>query len=240
MLKSLLLDLDGTLLPMETEKFVEHYMMALAPQVKDFMEPQLFLKMLMSSTYEMINNTDGSLTNEQVFTQHFLSTTGIIKEGIWPVFDRFYLEVFPALKKHVQPTELAKEIVTIAKAQGRKIAIATNPVFPKTAIYERLNWLGLSDFPFDFISYYENSHFCKPQIEYYQEIVTRLGLAPSEAIMIGNDMQEDMVASKLGIDTYLLNDFPIDRGEPKYLVKQQGSLQELKQQLMGKEGIFRE
>ena len=40
--------------------------------------------------------------------------------------------------------------------------------------------------------------------------------------MIGNDMQEDMVASP-GLSTYLVTDFRIDRGQPTYSVDQQGS-----------------
>ena len=58
-------------------------------------------------------------------------------------------------------------------------------------------------------------------------IVDRIGLKPEECVMIGNDMQEDMVASTLGLSTFLVTDFRIDRGQPTYSVDQQGSLADL-------------
>ena len=39
------------------------------------------------------------------------------------------------------------------------------------------------------------------------------GLDPKRCIMIGNDMQEDIVASRLGMKTILVEDFRIDRSE---------------------------
>jgi FMN phosphatase YigB (HAD superfamily) len=238
MSKAILFDLDGTLLQVDTDKFVEHYMKALVPHIIDFMPADKFLKVLWDSTNVMIRNIDENLTNEEVFTQHFLESTGINKEEIWPVFDRFYLEHFPKLKVHTSPSKDAKEIIQIAKEQGRKIAIATNPVFPKAAIYERLNWLGLGDYPFDLVTVYEESHFCKPQTDYFMEVLNKMDVAPENAIMIGNDMQEDMVASQLGMETYLVTDYLIDRGTPQYKINQKGTLEELKKQIKAKQGVF--
>ena len=238
MAKALLFDLDGTLLPMNTDEFVKHYMRALAPQVKDFLDPEQFGKVLWAATGKMIKNTDPQLTNEEVFVEHFVKNTGIQRSDIWPTFDRFYEEHFQHLKKHTFPTELSKEIVHIAKEQGRKIVVATNPVFPKAAIYERLNWLGMKDFPFDLVTVYEESHFCKPQPQYFQEILEKIGVIPEQAVMVGNDVQEDMVASKVGLHTYLVTDYLIDRGQPSYEVDQKGTLNDLYYQLKNQEGIF--
>ncbi len=238
MAKAILFDLDGTLLPVDTDQFVEHYMMAIVPYIKDYIDPNKFLKILWDSTHEMMKNTDGNLTNEEVFTKHFLAKTGFNKEDIWPVFDRFYEEHFPSLVRHTKPTELAKEIIHTAKNQDRKIVIATNPVFPKTAIYERLNWLGLVEFPFDMVTVYEESHFCKPHSHYFNEILDHLGMKAEDTIMVGNDIQEDMVASKLGMETFLVTDYVINRGEPTYQISQEGTLSELKEQINSKVGIF--
>lgn len=166
MAKALLFDLDGTLLPMNTDQFIEQYMRALAPNVASFLDPKAFIKIIWESTNDMIKNTDHNLTNEQVFIDSFVKRTGIQQSDIWPTFVRFYEEEFPLLKIHTNPSPLSKEIVEIAKEQGRKVVIATNPVFPKAAIYERLKWLDLLDFPFDLVTVYEESHFCKPQPKY--------------------------------------------------------------------------
>ena len=236
--KALLFDLDGTLLPMDTDAFVKEYMKAIAPHIGNHLDTETFLKVLWGGTREMITNLDPNLTNEQVFKAYFTKNTGIEEKEIWPVFDQFYQEHFPMLKEHTSPSNLSKEIIKIAKEQGRKIAVATNPVFPKAAIYERLKWLELDDYPFDHVTVYENSHFCKPNREYFQEILDRIGGIPEDTVMIGNDIQEDMVASQLGMKTFLVTDYLIDRGEPVYNIDQKGTLEELKQYIESKEGIF--
>ena len=238
MAKAILFDLDGTLLSVHTEEFVHHYMRALVPHVQSAIPPEKFMKSLWDATGEMIKSKDAKITNEEVFIKHFIETTGVKKDEIWPIFDQFYSEHFPKLIKHTNPSPLAKEIVSIAKEQGRKIAIATNPVFPKTAIYERLNWLGLLDFPFDLVTVYEESHFCKPNPNYFKEVLEKIKVEPHDAIMVGNDVQEDMVAGKIGMDTFLVTDYLIDRGEPSYPITQKGTLTELKHQLENRIGIF--
>ena len=56
--------------------------------------------------------------------------------------------------------------------------------------------------------------------------------------MVGNDVQEDMVASELGLKTYLVTDYTIDRGKSNYKIDQRGTLTQLKDQIGEKQGIF--
>lgn len=72
-------------------------------------------------------------------------------------------------------------------------------------------WCRIEDFEWLFVTTLEDMHFCKPHIQYYQEIVDYLGLDPERCVMIGNDVQEDMVAGKLGMKTVLVEDYCIDR-----------------------------
>lgn len=54
---------------------------------------------------------------------------------------------------------------------------------------------------------YENSHFCKPNPRYYQEILDRLDCRPDEAIMIGDDWENDIEpAARAGLRTYWIED----------------------------------
>ncbi len=238
MTKALLIDLDGTILQADTEEFVKQYMKSLTFYIKDYYHPEKFIKDIWESTEEMINNLDSNYTNKDIFSKHFLKKAGVSHSEVWPLFDKFYLEHFPKLKEHVIPTPISKDIVDIAKKQGRKVVIATNPLFPKDAIVERLRWLELEESLFDLITSYEDSHFCKPHRHYFQEILEKIETKPEDAIMIGNDMQEDMVASELGISTYLVKDYFIDRGTSKYTVNQSGTLVQLKNHLENNIGLF--
>lgn len=238
MAKALLFDLDGTLLPMDTDQFIKNYISELASRMTHLMEPKDFVKALMTGTEAMVKNLDSTKTNEQVFEETFLPLTTLKKEEIWPSLNDFYDSVFPTFSHLTKPTKMAKQVVEEAIKQGYKVAVATNPLFPKTAIYHRLTWAELDAVPFELVTVYENIAFTKPHKEYYQEISNRLGVLPEECIMIGNDKQEDMVASSIGMKTFLVEGNVIDRGEPNFFIDDHGTLEELYDKLRKLEGLF--
>lgn len=225
-IKAILFDLDGTLLPMDTDAFVESYIKLLAQEVAHIVEPQGFVKALWSATHTMIGDKNPEKSNEQVFEEAFLALLEIEKEDIWPVLDKFYAESFPKLVQFTQPNQLSREIIEEVLSQGKKVAVATNPLFPKVAIMERLKWASIEDLPFDHVTYYENSFFTKPHTDYYSGICQAIGVKPEHCLMVGNDMQEDMIASKLGMKTFLITDYLIDRGNHRFEPDWQGSMQD--------------
>lgn len=239
MIKACLFDLDGTLLPMDLDHFVEMYLKALAPHTAHVLPPDKLIPAIWQATKAMIESDEGNLTNEQVFEREFLKLTGLQKEEIWPLFLHFYEEEFPRLKEHATYEPLARQVMEAALSQGYKVAVATNPVFPKAAIYERLRWAGVADLPLEMVTVYEETHYCKPRPEYYVEVAECLGVKPDECVMIGNDMQEDMVASTVGMKTFYLDQCRIDRGQPVYPVDQEGTLSDLLQAIQTGTGVFK-
>ena len=235
---TILFDLDGTLLEMHTESFIEHYLQELGAYIGDRYDAKRMLALIWDATKAMIQSDDPQKTNEQVFTEHFLRAAGLHKEQIWPLFDAFYRDVFPTLVRHTHPSPWAKPIVAAAKRHGYRLVVATNPVFPREAIYCRLSWLELPPEQFDLITVYEDFHHTKPNPGYYREICDRLGVRPADCVMVGNNMQEDMVASQLGMKTFLVTDYLEDRGEPAYPVQQRGTIKELYQAIAERSGVF--
>ena len=76
-------------------------------------------------------------------------------------------------------------------------------MFPRRAIEHRLDWAGVLDFPFKLVTSYENSHFCKPNPHYYEEILGRLDCRPDQAMMVGDDLANDIQpAAQVGLRTY--------------------------------------
>jgi len=55
-------------------------------------------------------------------------------------------------------------------------------------------------------------HFCKPNLEYFEEVLSFIDRKPEECLMVGNDVEEDLAAGALGMKTYLVEDFILDRG----------------------------
>ena len=70
----------------------------------------------------------------------------------------------------------------------------------------RIRWAGCNPDDFKYITAYENSRFSKPNLKYYEEVLEKTGYKPEEVIMVGNDVREDMIVNKLGIDSYLITD----------------------------------
>lgn len=239
MIKACLFDLDGTLLPMDTYQFVEKYMRLLSSKMSHFLPPEQFTRSLWKATLTMMRNRDHTKTNQEVFEASFVAETGIPWSQIADDVNRFYEQDFPTLRKYVGFQPLARAAVETALEQGYQVAIATNPVFPKVAVLERLRWAGIDDLPFSLVTVYEETYFCKPHLEYYQGIAKQIGISPQECVMIGNDMQEDMVSTKLGMRTFLLQSHRIDRGNPTYPVDQEGELEDLLTALQQKTGPFR-
>lgn len=235
---TILFDLDGTLLEMQTEPFVKSYLKELGSHVGDKYDTQKLLALIWDSTKAMIMSQEPDKTNEQVFIEYFQGHGEWDKDELWPIFNAFYRDVFPTLSHLTYPSPWAKKIVESAKEQGFRIAVATNPVFPRDAIHHRLAWIGLVADDFELVTVYEESHFTKPNPGYFTEICQKLGVKPTECVMVGNHMQEDMVASKLGMKTFLVTNWLEDRGEPQYQVDQKGTIEELYTAISERKGPF--
>lgn len=225
-MNTILFDLDGTLLPLNMEQFAQGYFAHLAKKLSDHINPKELSNHIWGSTKYMVKNLEPNKTNKEAFFEDFSNRIENDLNVLHPILDDFYRNDFGSLKSLTQPTDLSKKIVSILLEKGYDLVIATNPMFPKDAIYHRVEWAGLNAEDFKLITTYENMHYCKPNLEYYEEILSIIGKRSDEVMMVGNDAQEDMIASKLGAKTYLVNDCIIDRKEGDITPDYEGTLEE--------------
>ena len=203
MLRAILFDLDDTLLSTGLNTFLPAYLRALAAQVSHLVDPRAFTEALLASTMVMTSPHDPGLTNQQVFEADFFPRVGVPAEVLRPLFDRFYAEAYGSLRTLVSPRPEAPAVVGAAVRKGLDVVIATQPVFPLTAIRQRMQWAGVDAFPYRLVTSYECMHACKPQVEYYLEIAAMIGRAPAECLMVGNDPEQDIApAAEAGMATY--------------------------------------
>lgn len=233
MVNTLLFDLDGTLLPMDNEEFTRGYFKYLIPHVMHLLNKDKFIEQLWASTEKMVRNDDARKTNEEVFKEDFLTNSGIREEDLWPILLEFYQGEFATLSHLTRPTPLSRQVVQTAIDKGYTVVVATNPLFPRTAIEARMKWAGVDDLPFALVTTLEEMHYCKPNPNYYREILEKVGKQPEECMMIGNDGYEDMIAGKLGMETYLVTDCFIERNVLSDYVNHQGTMQELLEFIKG-------
>jgi len=210
-IKYVLFDLDGTLLPMNQEEFTKAYFGLLAKKLAPLgYEPNKLIESIWSGTKAMIKNA-GERTNEVVFWNTFASIYGEDSKKDLLYFDEFNNIDFDKVQPSCGYNPKAQEVIALLKSKNITLALATNPIFPKTATTKRIAWAGLNKNDFSHITTYENSNFCKPNLKYYEHILNILGAKAEECLMIGNDIAEDMVTENLGIKTFLLTDCLINK-----------------------------
>lgn len=230
MIKAVLFDLDGTLLPMDNNVFTEHYMKLLGLKFYELgYDPKLAIKGIWNGLTYMIKN-DGSYTNEEIFWKGFCEVIDIeqhqSKDELSNLLLGFYQNEFHQARSATLPNDEAKQLIAYVKAKGFKVILATNPIFPKEAVVSRLSWINLTEHDFDAITTYETSHFSKPNPQYYEEILRNNALSPQECVMIGNDVKEDIVAaSSLQIKTFLVQDHQL--GEEEGIPTEKGSFHQI-------------
>ncbi|WP_031515581.1 HAD family hydrolase [Desulfofalx alkaliphila] len=210
MFKAVLFDLDGTLLPMNQQRFMDEYFKRLTGAFSAHYNAEEFAAYIWTATKAMVKDNSPDKYNSQVFLETFLPLVNHSEEEILPMFDAFYTTKFTELEEFTDPTPLAKKVVSAVVQKNIKIALATNPLFPAAAIQARMKWAGIADQPWEVVTTYENSRYCKPNPAYYAEILRELKVEAHQALMVGNDTLEDLVAGKLGIKTYLVTDCMID------------------------------
>ncbi len=230
MLQAVLFDLDDTLLGNNMDDFMPRYFGLISEFAKDWMAKKRFLQELMVCTQHAVENTDHAFTNRDVFWQAFEQRNDMSQADLEPLFERFYLTQFPQLQSVTQFRPAAEKLVRACTRRGLKIVIATNPLFPRVAIEERLSWAGVPVDAFDYalVTTYENMHATKPHKAYYEEILQRIDCPPEAALMVGDSWDMDIVpAAQVGLHTYWLPNGMQDVPEDSPYPSAYGTLDEL-------------
>ena len=226
-MNTVLFDLDGTLLPMTQDAFIEAYFQRLAVKfVALGLEAEKSIQAVWAGTKAMMKN-DGSVSNATRFWSGFSAFYGGLEDRLKELeaeTDRFYSSEFNGVRDIITPTELSLKLISTLKSKGYTVALATNPLFPPQAVASRLAWIGLTLEHFSLHTDYHNARFCKPNPGYYRDIFAALGVEPAQCLMVGNTVTEDMCAARLGCETYLVTDYLENPEGGDYSMYPQGTL----------------
>lgn len=205
MIKTILFDMDGTLLPMDQNAFAKAYFSTLSKRIAPHgYEPKRLIDGVLAGTEAMIRN-DGEKTNEARFWEKFACLFGDKVYGEIPLFDEYYRTDFEQIRAVCGHNPAVAQAIQTLKNDGYTLVLASNPIFPRIAQVARMHWSGVDQNDFALVTSYENMHFCKPNPAYYTEIADMLKVDPAECLMVGNDVREDMkAASAIGMQVFLI------------------------------------
>lgn len=226
-IKHILFDLDGTLLPMNQDVFLKGYFDLIAKKLEPLgYQKEALINGILKGTKAMILN-DGSQTNYDIFWKTYAGLFGNKVYEEIPLLNEFYTNEFNEASKFCGKNPEAAKTVKKLKEMGYELILATNPLFPENACSTRLSWIDLKVSDFLGFTSYETSHFSKPSLGYYKELVDRFGLTPSECLMVGNDVTDDTVPEQLGMQIFLLNDCLINKDNEDISAYPKGTFSDL-------------
>lgn len=203
---TLLFDLDNTLLDTNLDAFVPAYFQALGKHMGDRVSPEVMLRALMHGTNLMYESEDPTRTLQEIFETDFYAKLGVPKVELVEVIEDFYDHVFPSISTYTRQIPDAVPLIEWAFSCGYRIAIATDPLFARKATYHRLRWAGFDPEQFELVSTFEDFHFTKTHPAYYAEVLGQLGWPNGPVLMVGNDVQRDLIpANRLGLKTYFID-----------------------------------
>lgn len=206
---TLLVDLDNTLLGNDMETFIPAYLGALGKYLSDWVPPEKMVDTMLAATRDMMANNDPRQTLKQAFDPSFYPPLGLDEVEMRVPLQEFYAHHFPTIQGVTQFRPAAPEFIQAAARRGYLVGIATNPLFPLTAITQRLAWAGLppESNGFCLVPSYETFHFAKPNPAYFAEFLGRIGWPDGPILMVGNDGDHDVRGGRaIGLPVFWVAD----------------------------------
>ena len=200
---TVLWDLDGTLVRMHRAPF-RVLMPLLACAAFADVVPPWRVPSAVRTIVTRIRTNEGAGSNHELLRELVAAHTGCDSAVVDSRLNWLSTTGFPLLRWCFRPRPGAPQLVADLAERGLSQVVATNPLWPRQTVVDRLSWGGVDIGHFDYITAGENMTRSKPRTGYYRELLSKLGARPQQCVMIGDDARNDAPASELGIAVYLV------------------------------------
>jgi len=225
--RALLFDLDGTLLRVEMRNFITRYVSGFHARCSDFVGLDALQRAMRAGIHLLLETETEGPSNEDRLFAYLAARLHLAEDMLRERFARYLAHDLESLSDAVQPIPEVGPLLALCRQAGVPLVLATNPVFPQALIEARCRWVGIDPASFSHLTYFENSHYCKPQSGYFMEVAARLGVDPASCLMVGNDTSHDLSATRVGMTTWLLDPYLLEREGPTWPPDHRGNHQQL-------------
>lgn len=202
MVKALLIDLDGTLLDLDGDAFLESYIDAVAGYLAPVVDPERFSQAVWAGSIPMMTRPHPLRSNGRVLWEGVGEYLGLPPATLEErVKRRLADEDLAAIYPGGEAVAGARELLLLGARFEIKLALATMPIYPEAVVRERLRRAALADIPWDFIAT-EEMDAVKPEAAYWAAIMDALHVAPDECLVVGDDYFRDIRQVPAGTHTF--------------------------------------
>lgn len=201
MIRALLLDLDGTLLDLDGNDFLDDYCEAVAEWMTPLVTPARFLDLLMAAAIPTVVTEHPGRSNREVLWQALADALEIPRDRLESRFQTFMASDLTKIFPGGGPRPGAHRLITEARRLGLKIAVATMPIYPRKVVDERLRRAGLDQLPWDAVAT-QDMQSVKPHPTYFLELARTLQTDARYCLMVGDDYFQDIPARNTGMHTF--------------------------------------
>jgi phosphoglycolate phosphatase len=187
-LRAVLFDLDGTLI---------HSLPDLVAAVNRLLAREGRPALDADTVKAMVG--DGA---DALVSRAFAATGGLPGPDVAPYLAAFLADYEPRSAETTRPWPGVLETLEALKADGLALAVCTNK--PSKATAEVLDSLDLARF-FDVVVGADDTPALKPDPAHVTVILERLGISPSQAVMVGDSRNDVLSAQRAGVKTIVLS-----------------------------------
>ncbi|MBS1958192.1 MAG: HAD family hydrolase [Bdellovibrionales bacterium] len=200
--KHLLMDLDGTLI--HSGNFLVHleFIGRILPLMKQHRGWRAAWSSLKQGQ-DALKLKSKEKTNHERLIDIFEKNLSLPREKAEKHLFDSLLKVFPKLESHFGKIPGAAKFIEWAR-DHYTLTLATNPVWPVELAHMRMRWGGIDPDYFNSITTSDRMHACKPDPEYYLEILEQEKFQARDCLLIGNERKMDLPATKAGIAVFLI------------------------------------
>lgn len=200
-LSALLFDLDGTLLDLDGDAYLDQFIGWASQGMASLVDPEAFRNAVLAAAIPAVARPHPGLSNRRVLWDAVAQALEMPAAALEEQFDRVTLAHLTDIYPGGGPVEGAHRLVDWAQQRRLRLAVATMPIYARRVVEERLGRAGLAAVPWDFIAT-DAMTSVKPHPDYFRDIAVALRVPPTACLMVGNDYFQDVPARQIGMETF--------------------------------------